>query len=86
VDGGLTAKTYEFLEHALVQGSLGFPTPVVFLRVRYEPSVATPESGTHTWLLASRQFQCSSNCLRQFSLILVILTVLLSKRLARVVS
>ena len=37
------AETYEFLEHAFVQCSFGFPTPVVFLRVHHQPSVQTPE-------------------------------------------
>ena len=31
--------TYEFLEHAFVQCSFGFPTPVVFLRMHHQPSV-----------------------------------------------
>ena len=31
--------TYELLKHALVKCSFGFPTPVVFLFVRCEPSV-----------------------------------------------
>ena len=69
-------ETHEFFEHALVQCSFGLPTPVEFLRMEYEsPTSGQPCTRTPTWLFASKQFQCSSHCLRQFSLILVILTV-----------
>ena len=44
MDGVLYEETHEFLKHALVECSFGFPTPIIFLRVWCEPSVWIPQS------------------------------------------